>query len=70
LSSHPSDIDHYHTLPAVTSGFIKTGYAKLVEFVDAPEEGFDWGESALKALEAWKMPEQGALFKNWDLHQT
>lgn len=37
--------------------------------VDAPESGtkeaeeFDWGRAALKALDEWKMPETGGLFK-------
>ncbi|KAF9519892.1 hypothetical protein BS47DRAFT_1336615 [Hydnum rufescens UP504] len=60
----------------VTSGFITPWYSRIVVFVEAPEregegegegEAFDWGKAALEALETWKMPECGALFKDWVL---
>ncbi|KAF8334148.1 uncharacterized protein EI90DRAFT_3051243 [Cantharellus anzutake] len=55
-------------------GFIKQDFASLVVFVepteDVVDENFDWGEATLSALNSWKMPEVGGIFKNWDMSQS
>ncbi|KIJ30320.1 hypothetical protein M422DRAFT_268186 [Sphaerobolus stellatus SS14] len=54
----------------VSSGFIHPSNERIVVFIDGPADklehtSYDWGTSAIEALNAWKKPEGHALGFDW-----